>query len=149
MKTIRKILTSLALIFSMLFVGVGYAQMTEEFQIKGLIVSEMPNKVFMTEVHDSNHTNATVNSKTYSGTVLNTTTIFNASSGTSGITYTLTFYNGSDLIYEYVSEVVHTHSNNNVKYTVTNLASGTRIQPKTYVTAYLFFEILILNFRYD
>ena len=139
----------------MLFVGVGYAQITEEFEIKGLIAAVMPNKVFMTSVLDSNHKNATVNSKTYSGTVLNTSTIFNANSGTSGITYELTFYNGSDLIYEYVSEVVHTHSNNNVTYTVTNLLSGTRIEPKTYVTAYLFFESnvtttlnSIINFRF-
>ena len=155
MKTIRKILTSLALIFSMLFVGVGYAQITEEFEIKGLVAAVMPNKVFMTAAIDANHKNATVNSKTYSGTVLNTSTIFNANSGTSGITYELTFYNGSDLIYEYVSEVVHTHSNNNVTYTVANLLSGTRIQPKTYVTAYLFFESnvtttlnSIINFRF-
>lgn len=71
------------------------------------------------------------------------------------ITYELTFYNGSDLIYEYVDEVIHTHSNNNVTYTVANLLSGTRIEPKSYVTAYLFFESnvtttlnSIINFKF-
>ena len=155
MKIINKILTCFALIFSMLFVGVGYAQISDDFEIKGLIVAEMPNKVFMTAAIDTNQQNATCNSKTYSGTVLNSTTIFNANNGTSKITYELTFYNGSDLIYDYVDEVIHTHSNNNVTYTVTNLLSGTRIEPKSYVTAYLFFESnvtttlnSIINFRF-
>ena len=155
MKLFNKILTCLALVFSMLFVGVGYAQISDDFEIKGLIAAVMPNKVFMTAALDSNHVNSTCNSKTYSGTVLNTSTIFNSSSGTSRITYELTFYNGSDLIYEYVKEDVHTHSNNNVKYVVTNLLSGTQIQPKTYVTAYLIFESnvtttlnSIINFRF-
>ena len=147
MKLINKILTSIALIFSMLFVGVGYAQISDDFEIKGLIVAEMPNKVFMTAAIDVNQQNATCNSKTYSGTVLNSTTIFNANNGTSKITYELTFYNGSDLIYEYVDEVIHTHSNNNVTYTVSNLLSGTRIEPKSYVTAYLFFESVVINYR--
>lgn len=155
MKIINKILTCFALIFSMLFVGVGYAQISDDFEIKGLIVAEMPNKVFMTAAIDTNQQNATCNSKTYSGTVLNSTTIFNANNGTSKITYELTFYNGSDLIYDYVDEVIHTHSNNNVTYTVTNLLSGTRIEPKSYVTAYLFFESnvtttlnSIINFKF-
>lgn len=155
MKIINKILTSIALIFSMLFVGVGYAQISDDFEIKGLIVAEMPNKVFMTAAIDTNQQNATCNSKTYSGTVLNSTTIFNANNGTSKITYELTFYNGSNLIYEYVDEVIQTHSNNNVTYTVTNLLSGTRIEPKSYVTAYLFFESnvtttlnSIINFKF-
>ncbi len=140
MKIFRKILTSIALIFSMLFVGVGYASITDDFEIKGLIAASMSNKVFLTSVLDSNHKNANVNSKTFSGTVLNTSTIFNGQNGGAGITYELTFYNGSNLIYEYVEEVVQTHSNNNVTYTVTNLLSGTQVPPKTYVTAYLFFN---------
>lgn len=155
MKVFNKILTCLSLVFSMLFVGVGYAQISDDFEIKGLIAVVMPNKVFMTSALDSNHQNSTCNSKTYSGTVLNTSTIFNSNNGTSRITYELTFYNGSDLIYEYVKEDVHTHSNSNVKYVVTNLLSGTQIQPKTYVTAYLIFESnvtttlnSIINFKF-
>ena len=155
MKNINKILTCIALIFSMLFVGVGYAKISDDFEIKGLIAAVMPNKVFMTSALDSNQQNSTCNSKTYTGTVLNTTTIFNANNGTSKITYELTFYNGSNLIYEYVKEDVHTHSNNNVSYIVTNLLSGTRVPPKTYVTAYLIFESnvtttlnSIINFRF-
>ena len=140
MRSIRKLITYVVLIFSMLIVGVGYSQITENFEINGIVTVETPKKLFISSVLDSNHNNATVNSKEYTGTVLNSSTIFNSSNGKSGITYEITFYNGSNLIYEYSEEVVHTHSNNNVRYVVTNLISGTRVEPKTYITAYLFFE---------
>ena len=138
MKIVNKILTCIALIFSLLFVGLGYASISDDFQINGIVTVETPKKLFISSVIDSNHNNAVVNSKVYTGTVLNTSTIFNSSSGSSGITYEITFYNGSNLIYEYDQEVIQTHSNNNVSYNVTNLLSGTRIEPKTFITAYLF-----------
>ena len=43
MKMFNKILTSIILIFSMLFVGIGYATISEDFEIKGLIAKSAGN----------------------------------------------------------------------------------------------------------
>jgi hypothetical protein len=152
MKLIKKVIICIALAFSILFVGVGYASLSTDFEIKGLLSAEIPNKVFITAVTEHEANNASVASKTFSSTVLNTSTYM---TGTSSIVYEVTFFNGSDLIYEYVTEEIHTHSNQNVSYLVTDLLSGQQVKPKTYITAYLRLnsnvtttENLILNFKF-
>lgn len=140
MKLINKVLCCGALSFSMLFVGIGYATITDELEINGLVSAQIPNKVFLTSAIPETLNNAVVNSSSFTSTILNTSLIFDASSGSSEAGYKLTFYNGSNLIYEYDDEIVQTYSNNNVTYTVTNLLSGQLVQPKSYVTAYIFFD---------
>ena len=140
MKLINKVLCCGALSFSMLFVGIGYATITDELEINGLVSAQIPNKVFLTSAIPETLNNAVVNSSSFTSTILNTSLIFDASSGSSEAGYKLTFYNGSNLIYEYDDEIVQTYSNSNVTYTVTNLLSGQLVQPKSYVTAYIFFD---------
>ena len=152
MKLFCKILTYVALIFSMLFVGVGYANLTKELKMEIAFAPSITKKVVLSSVEVTQEINSTIVSRTHSGTTFNMLAQFNESST---ISLVLKFFNGSDLIYEYDSEEIHTYSNNNVSYIVNGLSKGQKLQPKSFITAYLYFQsnvvtdlTAIMNFHF-
>lgn len=139
MKTIKRIICCIFLSFSMLFIGIGYASLTRDFEIKGIVSANVPSKVFITSASPKNQTNASLTSSTYTGTVLNSSMVFNPSNGNSQLVYEIVFYNGSDLIYEFESLTFPTYSNQNVQYLLTGLYPEQEIEPKTFFSCQLTF----------
>lgn len=120
-----------------LFLGIGYAQITKELEITGLISASIPNTVYIVSVNEKEVTNVTINSETHTSTLVTSSLDFAASSS---ITYEITFYNGSDLIYQYIGDERTTYSNNNVTYTYTGIEKNQDIDPKTFYTMELTFS---------
>lgn len=138
MRTLRRILCCVALLFVSLFLGIGYAQLSNDFEVKGMVSLEVSKKVFISNVLVKNEVNAQLNNQSYTSTTLNTTTKFSPQQNSGYVVLEVTFYNGSDLIYEYESETIPSQSNSNVAYQIVDLSIGQKMQPKTYLTAQLF-----------
>jgi hypothetical protein len=97
----KKIIFAITLLFSSLFVGLGYAALTQELSIGGTIDSEPPKKVgfYISNVEVSSSSNTQIlDHKIFSPTILSTE--FNINNGGS-ITFKVTVTNDTNLTYWY------------------------------------------------
>ena len=97
----RKIIFAITLLFSTLFVGVGYAKLTQEFNVGGSIESEAPPKpsFYISAVEFISVSNGqNISYQEYSPTIFNTE--FNLNRNGS-ITYKITVTNETSLTYWY------------------------------------------------
>ena len=143
MNVLKKILCILTLFFASLFISVGYAELSSEFKISGIVAADIPKTLFISSVKVTVNNNVTVQNQAYTSTVLSTTTSYSGSGA--NIEFEVTFYNGSDLIYEYIGTEYNTHSNNNVSRTVSNITEKQTVEGKSYVTIKLKFTSNINN----
>ena len=134
MAIIKKIFCCLSLLFATLFIGIGYAEISKEFEIKGLVSGDLAQTVFITNVTIVNENNASLVGRAYTGTVLTSNYSFKPVNNNSNVVLEVTFYNGSGLIYEFAGEKVQTHSNNNLIYQINDILIGQTVDPHTYVT---------------
>lgn len=152
---LKRIFCCVALLFVSLFLGIGYAQLSKEFEVKGLLSAEMPKSVFIVGTEIVSQTDTVVNNSIASSTVFNSSTTYIPRNGNASIAFKITFYNGSDLIYQYAETEVNTHSNSNVSYQVSDIIVNQTINPREYTTALVSFNTTvnstlssIINFRF-
>lgn len=133
----KRTLTCLCLLFTCLFLSVGYAKISTNLAITSEVESAPPNILFIYSVSEISINNAVLESESHVQTALVTNSKYNSSS--SSIVLEITFFNGSDLIYEYSGIEQATHSTSNVSYVLTKLALKQKIEPKSFCTATLTF----------
>ena len=137
MNIFKKILCMVTLLFSSLFLCIGYAELSSELKISGIVGADIPKTLFISAVKVTANNNVTVQNQAYTSTVLSTNTSYNGSGA--NIEFEVTFFNGSDLIYEYIGTEYNTHSNNNISHTVSNITEKQTVNGQSYVTLKLNF----------
>ena len=153
MSIFKKIICCVSLLLSSLVISIGYAELSKDLEIKGIITGEMAKTIFITNVDIISTNNAQLEGRNYTGTVLTSNTTYTRNN--SSVVLEVTFYNGSELIYEYDREIVNTHTNNNVNYQVANIVNKQEVKPHTYVKLEISFTssatgnlLSIINFNF-
>lgn len=137
MVVLKKTLCCLCLLFVCLFLGIGYAQISQRLVISSELESQPPKTIFIYSVNEVSSSNAVLESEAHAETALITSSTYNSSSA--NIVLEITFFNGSDLIYEYTGIEQASHSNSNVSYVLSKLSLKQRVEAKTFCTATLTF----------
>lgn len=126
-----KILPAFILI-AICLLGIGYAALSSiSFNITGTLGASLQKNVVISRVVDQSENEI---NGFYGGTILNSTIELDPNNTASTKTYSITVYNNSVNVYEYVSTICDTedeefYSNRDIKYTVTNIAQGDEILP--------------------
>lgn len=96
MNKLGKIITTCVISFSTIGVSIGYAAITDDLNINGLVLSNPPEGLFIASVDvvSSDVDSITDSTYTYTSTVL-TSSLFFSKDADSFITLSVTFYNNS------------------------------------------------------
>ena len=141
MKKSSVFLLALALSFSILFTGIGYAKLTKTLSVTANLQATMPNAVFISKVtlKSENDATATVNSHTQR--VINTTVILGSSADAS-VSFQIEFYNNTDKDMAYVGTLYDeaAYDNSDIAYTVSDVLHGQTILLKGKLTLTLTFS---------
>ena len=114
------------LAFSVYFISVGYAAVSNRLDIIGRVEVEPQTGVFISDVDIPNGINAMENGRT--GTVLNSTVTL-GNSGNSTVSFDITVFNNSPYVYKFngVKYLDEAYSNANIVFALTDLEKGDQI----------------------
>ena len=171
MNKLGKIITTCVISFSTIGVSIGYAVVTDDLNINGLVLSNPPEGLFIASVDvvSSDVDSITDSTYTYTSTVL-TSSLFFSKDADSFITLSVTFYNNSSDRYLF-NKVLYTlgettYDNENIEFTLSNVV-GTNglpiVDPKSSLSLNISFKYKdgvnvtsisnelnsILNFSFD
>ena len=142
MKRIAKILVAFMLSFSVIFTAVGYAALSDTLEVAGSAGIAAQTGVFISDVIPPASGSVTVNS--YASTLLNTKVDL-GSNKNAKLTLQLKFYNNSAYVYvfdsvKYTLGSNGTYDNANIKFEVSGMKAGDKIEAQSELTCSLTFS---------
>lgn len=123
MNKLLSIVTAITLSLSMIFMSIGYAELSDELVADGTAKLSSQKNVFISNVIYKSDVNAGLEDTSineYTGTNLNSTIVLSPTNPSSSITYTVEFYNNSPYIwlYEGVDYLDAAYSNSKIDFSV-------------------------------
>ena len=141
MKKSSVFLLALALSFSILFTGVGYAKLTKTLSVTGDIYASMPNAIFISKATLKSENAAIAQVNSHAQRVLNTTVTLGNNADAS-VSFQIEFYNNTDKDMAYVGTVYDeaAYDNPGITYAVSDVLDGQVIKKNGKLTLTLTFS---------
>ena len=121
------------IIFSTLFLGVGYAALSNKLlNVDGTVSAEATEGMFISDVQYVSNVGADLTNSQiidYTGTMLHSNIALSSTNGSSSITYQVSIFNNSDSLKQFkgISYLDDLYSNSNITYTLSGFNVGDTI----------------------
>ena len=132
-KKILNVVLGCLIIFSTLFLGIGYAALSNKIlSVDGSVSAEVTDGMFISDVQYVSNVGADLTNSQiidYTGTMLHSNIALSSTNGSSSITYQVSIFNNSDSLKQFkgISYLDDLYSNSNITYTLSGFNVGDTI----------------------